>query len=323
MADAAIVTTLKSQGPSLLTFVNYHLAIGFSKIYLMFDDPNDPDRFLVQGIPGVEAIACDQSLREQWKPLHKFRQYGNHIEAEVRARQVLNAELAMQKALVEEIDWLLHIDSDELYWVPEESIDPHLARLEEMGVVSARYLNYEAIPHTESIDNYFLEVTKFKKPRKLLGKQEIDIGKIWPRNRKYFNFYVNGKSMARVRDDMVPNDVHKWTSKTEYISVSRFYQPCILHYSCCGYQYFESKFKKLADNGNVGIEFGVSVKEKGFSLDYDALSAYLNKDEKTALQIYRDRVMMSEEAIVLFEQQGVVLHCDIKTKLNARQSVLD
>jgi len=44
MASAAIVTTLKSQGPSLLTFVQYHLAKGFERIYLMFDDPLDPDQ---------------------------------------------------------------------------------------------------------------------------------------------------------------------------------------------------------------------------------------------------------------------------------------
>lgn len=314
MASAAIVTTLKSQGPSLLTFVRYHLGIGFSKIYLMFDDPTDPDQQLVQGIPGVEVIACDQALREKWRSLYKFRQYSEYIDTEVRARQALNAELAMQKALNEGIEWLLHIDSDELYWVPEKSIDPHLKRLEEMEIVSARYLNFEAIPNTEEVDDYFLEVTKFKKPKKMLTKQGIDIATLWPRDRKYFNFYTNGKSMGRVRHDMVPNDVHKWSSKTEYISVSSFYQPCILHYSCCGYKYFESKFKKLVENGSVGIEFGVAVKDKGFSLDYDSLSAYLNKDEETARQIYRNRVMMAEKDVALLEQHGVVMHCDIKTK---------
>jgi len=186
--------------------------------------------------------------------------------------------------------------------------------LNEMGILSARYYNFEAIPDKEHIENYFLEVTKFKKPKKMLAKQGIDIDSSWPSDRKYFNFYNNGKSMGKVRSDMVPNDVHKWSSKTEHIPISSFYQPCILHYSCCGYRYFESKYKKLTDNGNVGIEFGVSIKDKGFSLDYDSLSAYLNGDDETARQIYRDRVMMSEDAIIRLEQQGVVLHCDIKSK---------
>ena len=35
---AAIVTTLKQPGPSLASFLKYHSAIGFSRIFLFFDD---------------------------------------------------------------------------------------------------------------------------------------------------------------------------------------------------------------------------------------------------------------------------------------------
>ncbi len=315
MSSAAIVTTLKNQGASLITFVEYHLAIGFSKIYLMFDDPEDPDQYLVSEIPGVEVFVCDKQIRDRWQSLHKYKKYGGYAETEVRARQTLNAELAMQCARSDNIDWLLHIDSDELFWISDATIHPHLDRLRQTGIVSARYYNFEAVPEAENIENYFLEVNAFKKPGKLLRKEGIDRNKYWPEGRKYFNFYANGKSMCQVREDMVPGDVHKWSSKTEHIYTSSFYHPCVLHYSCCGYQNFKNKFKKLIDNGSVGEEFGVAVKDHGFALDYDAISAYLRDDEEAARAIYRNRVMLPSEERTRLEKHGLIQMCDISSKI--------
>ncbi|MBX2868848.1 MAG: glycosyltransferase family 2 protein [Acidiferrobacterales bacterium] len=317
MSSAAIVTTLKNQGASLLTFVEYHLAIGFSKIYLMFDDPEDPDQHLVSRIPGVEVSLCDDQIREKWKTLHKYQKYGAHIDMEVRARQTLNAELAMQYALSDGMNWLLHIDSDELFWISDSTIHPHLDRLGEIGLVSVKYHNFEAIPEKENIENCFLEVNTFKKPSKLLTKQGIDRNNLWPSNRKYFNFYSNGKSMCQVREDMVPGDVHKWSSKTEHIFTSSFYHPAILHYSCCGYQNFENKFKKLIDNGSTGVEFGVAIKDNGFTLDHDAITAFRQGDESAARDIYRNRVMLPPEEIKFFEERGLIERCHIGSRIES------
>jgi len=38
---AAIVTTLKGAGPTAESWIVYHLHVGFDKLYLYFDDPED------------------------------------------------------------------------------------------------------------------------------------------------------------------------------------------------------------------------------------------------------------------------------------------
>eukprot|EP01126_Amoeba_proteus_P008294 TRINITY_DN1305_c0_g2_i13.p1 TRINITY_DN1305_c0_g2~~TRINITY_DN1305_c0_g2_i13.p1 ORF type:complete len:100 (-),score=10.03 TRINITY_DN1305_c0_g2_i13:561-860(-) len=40
--SAGIVTTLKGAKSTLESWLYYHLSIGFDKIFLFFDDPNDP-----------------------------------------------------------------------------------------------------------------------------------------------------------------------------------------------------------------------------------------------------------------------------------------
>ena len=315
MSSAAIVTTLKYQGPSLITFVEYHLAIGFERIYLMFDDPMDPDQDLVAAIPGVKVLPVDEGIKAQWQSLYKYKQYGPHINTEVRARQTLNAELALNMALQEGIEWILHIDSDELLWLSQSTIHTHLERLAEQEIICASYMNYEAVPDKEEVSNYFLEVTAFKKPRRLLEKQGVDVNALWQLPRKYFNFYNNGKSMCRVRQDMVPHDVHKWRSRSEHISTARYFHPAILHYACCGYDSFKSKFEKLINTGNKAEEFGVSMKDKGFTVDYDATMAYLQHDESRAREIYRNQVMLDTESIESYITAGVMERIDISSRL--------
>ena len=272
----------------------------------------------MSGIEGVQVVPVDNVIVEKWKSLRKYRQYGPFIETEVRARQTLNAELALKMALEEGIDWLLHIDSDELFWIPQPSITSHLTSLASEEIVSARYINFEAVPHQQEVTDYFLEVGAFKKPRKLLAKQGINVEELWQERRKYFNFYNNGKSMCRVRPDMVPNDVHKWRSWQHHIHTTSFYYPCILHFSCCGYQYFESKFRKLVDNGSEATEFGVSMKDKGFSIDYDATMAYRANDLKKAMEIYQNRIMMSEEKINHYVSCGIMERIDIASCLGIK-----
>ena len=68
-ADAAIVTTLRNAGKSLDSFIAYHLACGFSRLFLFFDDPLDPDLPRVAGHPAITAIPYDAALRRGWENL--------------------------------------------------------------------------------------------------------------------------------------------------------------------------------------------------------------------------------------------------------------
>ena len=110
---AAIVSTLKNPGPSLDSFIKYHLEIGFSKLFLFFDDPGDPSIARARKYQDVVIIKNGSRLKRLWKTtniattnpyLYEFR------KSETSLRQELNVEIAIRLALKKKFDWLLHID---------------------------------------------------------------------------------------------------------------------------------------------------------------------------------------------------------------------
>ena len=112
----AIATTLRDAGAMLDSFVAYHLGIGFSHLFLFFDDPADPGLQRFASHPNVTAIAHDDHLRALWAGLPEYRAGHEFADREVMARQVFNAALAMDLARQKGCDWLLHIDADELFF---------------------------------------------------------------------------------------------------------------------------------------------------------------------------------------------------------------
>eukprot|EP00959_Pyramimonas_sp_CCMP1952_P127563 2668161-Pyramimonas_sp.AAC.2 len=45
---AGIVTTVRGMGQTLTSWVQYHLAVGFSKLYIYFDDPSEKAQLLAE-----------------------------------------------------------------------------------------------------------------------------------------------------------------------------------------------------------------------------------------------------------------------------------
>jgi hypothetical protein len=84
---------------------------------------------------------------------------------EVQARQSLNAELAMHLAEQQGLTWLLHIDSDELFYTPEPSVVQHFDWLDSQGILQLTYSNNEGVPEVQQCadSDYFEHVTLFKK----------------------------------------------------------------------------------------------------------------------------------------------------------------
>src|SRR5205807_846691 len=155
---AAICTTLRNAGPVLESFIAYHLAIGFERLYLFFDDPTDPDLARVSAHPTVTAIPHDTRLREHWRRLPQYPEQSAFTDSEVMARQVLNVEMAMQLARAAGFTWLLHIDADELFYSPLQSAAEHFEQVERQQLETVVYLNYEAIPERDEIGDFFREI---------------------------------------------------------------------------------------------------------------------------------------------------------------------
>lgn len=55
-----IVSTVRNPGPSFDSWLCYHLSIGFSRIYLFFDDPTDPDIATARKYPKDKVLCVNQ-----------------------------------------------------------------------------------------------------------------------------------------------------------------------------------------------------------------------------------------------------------------------
>jgi Glycosyl transferase family 2 len=96
---------VKAPEEELLAFIAYHLALGASRIWIYFDDPDDPARARISKLPKVKTTRCTD--------LHWALRGGRHPK--LRNRQIANAVHAQRKC---KLDWLCHIDADELLHAP-------------------------------------------------------------------------------------------------------------------------------------------------------------------------------------------------------------
>ncbi|MBO0719201.1 MAG: glycosyltransferase family 2 protein [Blastocatellia bacterium] len=291
----AIVTTLRNP-PALDSWIRYHLAVGFDHLFLFFDDPDEP---LIQH-PQVTAISHDKELRRKWlKSLAyaKFEYFHHYIDREAMARQILNCDVAIRLALERRIQWLLHIDADELFYSPDESVQDHFQALTEANVRQVIYPNHEALPERAEIENPFLETTLFKLNRHwqtggVYSREQIALIKSVPQlAERFFLFYTSGKAAAMVTEGLLPNGVHRFEGGSMVAT-----QQVILHYPICGFEQFWSKYTALgrfADQwfGQVDIQ---SVEP--FHLEARDIVAAGDRDR--AREFYMERVVLDDQQVI-------------------------
>jgi len=306
---------MRNPGAVLTTFVNYHRSIGFTDFIILFDDPDDPDIALAKTLEGVVPIAVDDVVRKAWRSLRYYEHCRDHVDQTVGARQLLNIEYGFNVALESGIDWLLHIDIDELFFVSKIDLAGHIEILESSGKETAVYYNYEAVPEAFDIEDYFQQVNIFKKPIKLLQHQKIKRQGTWPSGRRYFNFYNNGKSMTRVMPGVYPLGAHRWAHADRALEKVMFFNPCILHYSVCGYRYFEQKYHHRGNFSDVRID--KDLRRNGAELDLDARDVFVAGDDEAAKKIYQERVMMDSATRDRMLDAGILRRIDLKHLLKS------
>ena len=80
------------------------------------------------------------------------------------------------------MDWLLHIDIDELFlvsspnsWEQPPSVGHHFASIPS-SVDYVAYVNHEAVPeHTRNVTNYFTEISLFKQNPNVFKRQAQEV----------------------------------------------------------------------------------------------------------------------------------------------------
>lgn len=104
MANWGICTTLKAPVEQVLAFVAHHLDLGADRIWLYFDDPDDPAIPVLERFEKIEITRCDAAYWAGYRAGRPERHQN---------RQGQNMRRCYKWTT---LPWLCHIDVDESIW---------------------------------------------------------------------------------------------------------------------------------------------------------------------------------------------------------------
>lgn len=300
----AIATTVADAKNDIAEFIEYHSKIGFEKIYVFVDDNDSETVKVLERYKNVTYKLKNNSLFEQWELLSDYKASPKWalINEEVMIRQELNFLIAYQNAKQDGMDWLLHIDLDELFYPNGHDIHDYFSHLQFNAINAVTLLNYEAI-YTQldaksiyrSSNIFKVNFFRFKhwifnqEQRKLI-KENSWIGE------KYFKYYQNGKSCIYLHGKSVHiADVHSiWTQGRRKFGKKE--DPIILHFPCASFNIFLKKYQRLGKFSDTWM----GIKRTGHFIDETHLLARDivntgNKDEMEAF--YHQNFLLSDAKI--------------------------
>jgi len=235
-AKVAIVM-LSRHPPDLKTWIKYHAShIGVDHIFIKLEDS-----------PGVSAILEQLSEEERTKVtlLGASNQAASLIGmgedtrpeddyTSLQARQMVAMASAKRSSEAMGIDWLIHIDDDELLYTQNRKIGELLAAMP-AGSDQAYLPNVEAVYDSADVKSCFMQT------------KQVNL------NRYTFESYANGKSAVRVaRKDAHPAGPHQWRDaanrelESTHMDQEPFGSPIlVVHYESCPFARWEDKFWEL------------------------------------------------------------------------------
>ncbi|MEU1953978.1 hypothetical protein ACWDO0_32135 [Nocardia rhamnosiphila] len=202
--DLLICSTMLNPGPSLHSWIEYHLRRA-DTILIFMDDPGQRPLFEPFAVDERVVLLPGRTDRTDRTPSGLFN------------REVANYQEAVSYALAHGISWLIPLDDDEILY---DEGDHSWKTSDNVGHVT--FMNHEAVPMSHEITDRFTECTLFR----LNGGSE-------------FMAYGNGKSAVRVTPGVTAG-VHSFHGyKGEHRTVAH---PVILHYPNPSFHSWVEKF---------------------------------------------------------------------------------
>ncbi|OIW11482.1 hypothetical protein TanjilG_26848 [Lupinus angustifolius] len=270
------ITTSTAGGlEQILPWIFYHKVIGVSTFLLFVEGKAasaDVSRVL-ESIPGVKVIYRTRELEEQqaksrvWNETWLEDFFYKPCNHELFVKQSLNMEMGIVMARDSGADWIIHLDTDELIH-PEGSQDYSLRQLlsDVPGDVDmVIFPNYESTVERDDIKEPFSEVSMFKKnydhiPKEVYYRYYDEATRSNP---NYFLTYGNGKSAARIQDDLRPNGAHRWHNYMKEPNEVTLEEAAVLHFTY-------TKFSDLTSRRDrCGCKPTKEDVKRCFMLDFD------------------------------------------------------
>lgn len=251
------IFTARNEEPLIGANIAYHRHIGVTDFFLFLDHSTDRTRAIAERVPGMriyENIGLEELLPySAARPgldlglIH--RKFAEHNGV----RQVLHANMALEMCRVEKIDWLLHIDPDELVCVNPRRVESHglaefLGALDP-GVGALIFENLELMtmafdPVCPFEGRLFKSQAVTEEAARGLPKTEaldpvtgarVPAGWFWG--------HTSGKLAARVLPrSHFTHFVHRFHTEDAIRTV-----PWLLHYNIASYPHFVSKYHNFCN----------------------------------------------------------------------------
>ncbi|KAF5750238.1 hypothetical protein HS088_TW03G00571 [Tripterygium wilfordii] len=312
------ITTSTSAGlEQTLPWIFYHKVMGVSNFFLFVEgkaaSPNVSK--ILETIPGVKVIYRTRELEEKqaksriWNETWLASFFYKPCNYELFVKQSLNMEMAIIMARDAGMDWIIHLDTDELLH-PAGAREYSLRQLlsDVPGNVDmVIFPNYESSVERDDIKEPFSEVSMFKKNYDHLPK-DVYFGNYREATRgnpNYFLTYGNGKSAARIQDHLRPNGAHRWHNYMKTPNEIKLDEAAVLHYTY-------PKFSDLTSRRDrCGCKPTKEDVKRCFMLEFDR-SAFIiasTATEEEMLRWYREYVVWTDKKLNLkLLRKGILTH---------------
>jgi len=211
----AIVSMMKNP-KNVETWLQTHRNLGITKFYIRLEDSGQDLITYLQGQPDIDlTIGNSTGMNE-------------YLEKQTRQNEFVNA--AIKEGEKDGIEWLIHIDSDEI-------LDGNLGQINALptNVRTFWFQNVEAkyasIPRKE--DNCFATAAKY-------------INCSDPNEGSLCASYRNGKSGGRCKPDVWVNGPHRFYSSLPENPDPKLNEMVVQHYESCDFDEYKTKYKGLA-----------------------------------------------------------------------------
>jgi Glycosyl transferase family 2 len=306
----AIVGTFRASLSDTIRHVNYHLNTGIDHLFLFFDDPTDP---AIDALAEYKQVTCFRCDDQYWI------KSGFTVPASaINQKQVINANVGLRLAREMGIDWITHIDSDELLYV-EEGIATALSRIApHVEVISFQIL--EAVPEQLECECVFEQVRFFKSTHSRRNRIYFKLAKcLGCKSAFYHHEYFRGhqcKTALRTCANIKSMGIHEPVRDEERpFEIVRTLNIKLLHYDACALTKWIKKWSRRLD-GTI-ISPGLRPNRK---LQRDEIDQAFRQGEGKTIELYKKLHFVTRRQQIVLRSLGLLKSIRIKKSLFATRA---
>lgn len=295
MTQWGLCTTVKAPVDQVLAFVAHHLGLGAARLWLFFDDPDDPACDAVNSLPRVTATRCDMAY---WQGL-AGRRPDKHQNRQGRNMQSVYNQAALP--------WLGHIDVDE-YLLPQRDIAAILEDLEDLEghdsegrilrIAPWEALHDPSLPDDIFTARHFRAAMRGKEPAADAARARV-FGRFAPLLPKGVLSHAAGKCIFRTGLSRFEPRLHGAFRAGKRVSLGGFTpEVALLHFHAEDPERWKERLQFRLTRG--AYQFNPALQQWLLAADQAEVEAFY-----TAVQT------ASPAVLATLRQEGILLQCDL------------